>query len=83
MMDLVNELCECLEEQWQLLAAGKWPAIFENYNQHLYKRGQFVRLRKNNIVMPCTIKGVSKQGKLLIEEDERVKFEFGEVSWEV
>lgn len=83
MMELVNELCICLEEQWQLLINGHWQSIYEKYNHHLYKRGQAVRLRKNNVVMPCTIRGVSEEGKLLIEEDKQIQFDFGEVSWEL
>jgi BirA family transcriptional regulator, biotin operon repressor / biotin---[acetyl-CoA-carboxylase] ligase len=83
MMELVNELCECLEKQWQILITGKWDKIYNEYNTHLYKVGKQVRLRKKNVVMPCTIRGVSKKGKLLIEEDETVRFGFGEVSWEI
>ncbi len=83
MMELVNELCACLQIQWQLLIAGKWHEIYNEYNTHLYKVGKQVRLRKKNVVMPCTIRGVSKNGKLLIEEDETVRFGFGEVSWEI
>ncbi len=83
MMELVNGLCQCLQEQWELLINGQWDAIFEAYNLHLYKKGQLVRLRKSNVVMPCTIRGVADDGKLLIEEDDTVAFDFGEVSWEL
>lgn len=83
MMELVKELCHCLQEQWELLVNGRWGSIYAAYNQHLYKQGQPVRLRKNNVVMPCTIRGVSDDGKLLIAEDKTVKFDFGEVSWEL
>lgn len=83
MMELLNELCACLEKQWQLLVKGKWDEIYKEYNKHLYKLGKPVRLRKKNVVMPCTIRGVSKNGKLLIVEDETVRFGFGEVSWEL
>ena len=83
MMELVSKLCTCLEVQWQLLMQGNWDTILDNYNRHLYKKGAAVRLRKNNVVMPCTIRGVSEAGKLLIAEDETVAFDFGEVSWEL
>ena len=83
MMELVNELCACLEKQWQLLLTGKWDEIYKEYNTHLYKLGKPVRLRKKNVVMPCTVRGVSKKGKLMIVEDETVRFGFGEVSWEI
>jgi BirA family biotin operon repressor/biotin-[acetyl-CoA-carboxylase] ligase len=81
-IELANELNEKLEYFWEQWLVGRWQNIFDTYNQHLYKRGQPVRLRKANVVMPCTIKSVSEDGKLLIEEDEAVAFTVGEVSWE-
>jgi len=83
MMELVKELCHCLQQQWELLINGYWETIYAAYNHHLYKKGHPVRLRKKNVVMPCTIRGVGHDGKLLIEEDDTVGFDFGEVNWEL
>ncbi|MEO7310643.1 MAG: biotin--[acetyl-CoA-carboxylase] ligase [Chitinophagaceae bacterium] len=81
MIPLVSELCRKLEEQWQFLIHGKWRQIYEAYNLHLYKLAQPVRLRKKNVIIPCTVRGVSEKGRLLIEEDPLRQFNFGEVSW--
>lgn len=78
---LAVELCGCVEEQWQRLMRGEWPQIHKDYNASLYKRGQRVRLKKGNVVMPCTIKGVTPEGRLAIEEDADLTFTVGEVEW--
>mgnify|MGYP000234571482 CR=1 FL=1 len=80
---LAKQLCSKLEMYWQQLHSGQWATIFERYNQHLFKKGKAVRLRKKNVVMPCTIRGVSEDGKLLIEEDENMRFDWGDVKWEL
>ncbi len=82
-IELAKSLNDYIEKYWEKWLAGEWQTIFEAYNQHLFKRGQQVRLRKGNVIMPCTIKGVSEVGKLLIEEDDTVEFKVGEVSWEM
>jgi BirA family transcriptional regulator, biotin operon repressor / biotin---[acetyl-CoA-carboxylase] ligase len=82
-MELVSHLCQCLQAQWQLLKNGGWPTIYSNYNQHLFKLNQAVRLRVNNVVIPCTIKGVSPTGQLLIHENDEIAYNFGEVKWEI
>ncbi len=82
-LELAKTLNSAIEKYWEKWMAGEWKTIFETYNKHLFKRGQPVRLRKGNIIMPCTIKGVSETGKLLIEEDDAVEFTVGEVSWEM
>lgn len=82
-IDLAKTLQQYIQLYWEKWLAGEWKTIFESYNQHLFKRGQQVRLRKGNIIMPCTIKGVSETGKLLIEEDAEVEFSVGEISWEM
>jgi len=83
LLELVKVLCARLELYWQQLDNGGWMAIYQQYQQHLYKKGFPVRLRKKNVVMPCTIRGVSEEGRLLIIEDEAVSFGFGEVAWEI
>jgi len=81
---LANHLADEIRQIFSLLLNDDgWKDIFTEYNQFLYKRGLPVRLRKNNVVIPCTIRGVAENGRLLIMEDETVGFDFGEVQWEI
>lgn len=81
-IELANKLNDSLENYWEKWLKGDWKTIYNLYNDNLYKRGKQARLRKGNIIMPCTIKSVSEKGKLLIDEDDSVEFTVGEVSWE-
>lgn len=51
------------------------------YNDHLYRKGEKVRLKKDNAVFETTIKGVNEFGQLMTEDVIERVFEFGEVEW--
>lgn len=55
--------------------------FFQQYNQHLYKCGEQVQLKKGNRSFITTIKGVNKQGQLQTGVDTEECFDFGEVEW--
>ena len=51
------------------------------YNNHLFKKGQMVKLKKANIVFETRIKEVNSFGQLITEDAMDRTFEFGEISW--
>lgn len=51
------------------------------YNDHLYKKGQDVKLKKENALFETCIKGVNNFGQLITEDVMERVFEFGEVGW--
>jgi BirA family transcriptional regulator, biotin operon repressor / biotin---[acetyl-CoA-carboxylase] ligase len=55
--------------------------IINDYNSHLYKRNEEVRLRKENMSFKTRITGVNEFGQLQTEDTLARGFEFGEVSW--
>jgi BirA family biotin operon repressor/biotin-[acetyl-CoA-carboxylase] ligase len=57
------------------------PTQLQEYNTKLYRRGQAVRLKKNNAVFETVVKGVSAQGQLLTRDVMDREFSFGEVEW--
>ncbi len=79
--ELAKLLCVFLEKRMQDLFAGKWNQILEAYNQALYGRGQVKKLKKDNAIIPCTIRRVNGHGVLLAGESEEWQFEHGEVDW--
>ncbi len=55
--------------------------LLEEYNHHLYKKGQEAKLKKNNSSFFTTIKEVDAFGTLHTEDTMQRSFTFGEVSW--
>lgn len=51
------------------------------YNRHLYKLNQEVKLKKASAVFKTTIKEVSLQGQLHTSDTMDRQFDFGEVEW--
>ncbi len=78
---LARELCECLETRYQQLRNGTDKTFLTEYNRHLYKSGQTVRLKKGNQAFYCRIDQVNNMGELLVSEGPQESFRFGEVEW--
>ena len=70
----------------QKLENCKEEVLFEYlkyYNDHLFKKGKIVKLKKENILFETCIKEVNGFGQLITEDVMERVFEFGEVSWVV
>ncbi len=76
-----KELCVCLEYRYQQLQEGKWEELLLLYNQHLFKRNERVKLKKESASFYCTVLGVSQTGELLVSGGPKESFRFGEVEW--
>ena len=55
--------------------------IYAEYQEILYKKNEFVKLKKDNRVFEACIKAVSPYGKLIVEHSLEEEFDFGEVEW--
>ena len=80
-IELAKELCFIIEKNYQLLIAGKFMALFNKYQTHLYKKDEKVKLKKGNRVFETTIIGVSETGQLITQHSIEERFEFGEIEW--
>ena len=78
---LAKELCIYMEKRYHQLKNGEFESLLMEYNEHLYKRGQEVKLKKNNIAFNCRIIGVSALGELVVAGGLQDSFSFGEVEW--
>lgn len=78
---MAHELCACLENRYQQLKSGHFEVLMREYNTYLYKRGEEVKLKKNNIAFNCRIQGVSAAGELIVSGGLQDSFRFGEVQW--
>ncbi len=80
---LAKELCSCLELRYQQLKQEGVSSLLERYNAILFKRGQKVRLRKENIAFDCTVDRVDETGRLWLKDCIYPYVSFGEVRWEL
>ncbi|HEY0678032.1 MAG TPA: biotin--[acetyl-CoA-carboxylase] ligase [Chitinophagaceae bacterium] len=77
---LAKELCSRLDERYrQFLKAD--TLLLEEYNQHLYKKDEVVRLKKENMIFQARVTGVSPAGELIVHDSIERRFGFGEVEW--
>ncbi len=80
-VELARELCNCIDIWYNVLLKNNHQELLNCYNNCLYKKGQQVTLKKNNIKFNCTIKSVNSFGELQVENGLCNSFKFGEVSW--
>ncbi len=78
---LGKKLHAALLENFEHVDALSEDSYFNYYNEHLYKRGEIVRLKKDNAIFSTCIKKVNKKGQLItLDVLERV-FNTGEIKW--
>ena len=80
-VELARELGSCLENRFAGFEDGGVPAMVDAYNAVLYRRGQEVRLKKDNAVFSTRVERVSTHGELLTRDVLDRCFTFGEVEW--
>ena len=80
-VDLAKELCLIIEKNYQQLINDKFDSLFNHYQNHLYKKGEKVKLKKGSRVFETIIKAVSETGQLITQHSTEELFEFGEVEW--
>lgn len=82
LMELLKNLCHCIETRWDEIIAGKHDKIQADYNSVLFGRGKKMRLRKGNVVFESIIEGVDLNGQLLTSGTVPAKYSIGEIEWE-
>ncbi len=55
-VELAQELCVVIERNYQLLINGNFASLFKSYQDHLYKKDETVKLKKDNRVFETIIK---------------------------
>ena len=78
---LARELGTYLDRRYGELTSGGIAGLITEYNTRLYRLGQEVRLRKDNVLFDTVITGVSTDGRLLTKDVLEREFSFGEIEW--
>lgn len=80
-LQMAKQLCECLEQRYRLLHGNGFTAMWEEYNQHLFKKDATVKLKSGSAAFYATILGVSREGELQTSGASKDRFRFGEIEW--
>lgn len=80
-LKIAKEFCRFLESRYNQLKNNSLHDLFALYNDRLYKKGQIVKLRKNNIVGDYLIKYVNLSGELVVDAGIEQKFTHGSIEW--
>jgi len=63
------------------LDSSTYKKVLQEYNLHLYKLHEAIKLKKENMVFATTLKSVSAHGDLYTKDVLERHFSFGEVEW--
>jgi BirA family biotin operon repressor/biotin-[acetyl-CoA-carboxylase] ligase len=80
-VELAKELCQHLDRRFEALKEGQFAPQLAEYNLHLYKKGESVRFKKENIAFSATVESVNEIGELLLKDGLQDRFHFGEIVW--
>lgn len=80
-VELAKQLHQKVVGGIQQLAENGKEDFIAAYNKNLYKKGEQVKLRKENRIMEVLIKGVNNKGKLVIQQGIEEEIDFGTVKW--
>ena len=77
---LAKDLCREIDGVLKKLALDP-EAILDTYHQHLYKRGEWVKLKQGSRVFESQIVGVNTAGQLVTQHALEETFDVGAVEW--
>jgi len=80
-VELSKELCKIFDNYFQLLVAGNFEQLINQYQSILFKKDEKVKLKKGSRVFETTVKGVTQSGQLITQHSIEERFEFGDIEW--
>jgi len=78
---LAKELWGEILSRFQQLTKNGVKDSYQNYLDHLYKKNERVKFKKNNRVFEAVVKSVTPEGNLLLHHSIEEEFTFGEIEW--
>ena len=80
-IDLAKELANELMKNFKQLVENGFDHFLELYDTNLYKKGQFVKLKKDNRIFEARVKAVKSNGELVIKHAVEENISFGNIEW--
>ncbi len=78
LLEIARECCRAIEKRFAEWREKGKEYVLEQYMAALYKRGEKVKLKRDNIVFETTILGITSDGRLLTSDRS---FDHGEITW--
>ena len=82
-LELAKKLHEHLINNFRQISSIGEEYYFNYYNNHLYKKNETVKLKKDNMVFSTCIKEVNRNGQLITFDVMERQFNSGEIRWVV
>jgi BirA family biotin operon repressor/biotin-[acetyl-CoA-carboxylase] ligase len=79
----ITALSEALSFRVEEWLGGGFEKMLITYNQRLYKKGEQVKFKTNNIQFIGKVIGVNTLGQLLVDQGVEQAYDFGEITWEI
>jgi BirA family biotin operon repressor/biotin-[acetyl-CoA-carboxylase] ligase len=80
-VQLARELCQKVDHFYKQLMNEEAGALFNVYNQVLYKKNEVVKFKKGNRIFEATVEFINETGQLVVGHAMEERFNFGEVEW--
>jgi BirA family biotin operon repressor/biotin-[acetyl-CoA-carboxylase] ligase len=80
-VELAKEICRSFNDYFEKLNHDGFKEIYSEYLSHLYKIDEKVKLKKDSRVFEAILKGVSPEGKLILQHGIEEEFDFGTIEW--
>ena len=80
-VELARQFCTAFWLNWQRLTEEGFDPIYQQYTDHLYKKNNLVKLKKEARVFEATIKTVTRDGRLVVQHAMEEEFDFGSIEW--
>lgn len=78
---LSRELCSILEGNFNELLAGKTNELLERYNEHLYRKNQIAKFKRDSAIFEGQVIKADKTGRLIVKTLYEEAYEFGSIEW--
>jgi len=81
LLGMTRQLCEFLETRW-LQYNQNQRSLLSDYNQVLFRKGEQIKLKKENRAFEARLDGVDEYGRLVIFTSMEERFVHGEIEWQ-
>lgn len=80
-VEIATEIYNAFIDRFELLKSFAFDDIIQEYNLHLFRKGEKIKLKTASEILETIIMGVSKDGYLYTTDVIDRKFSFGEIEW--
>ena len=80
---LVHQLSSSLTNRVNEWLLGGFETMLVEYNDRLFRKGEDVKFKSNQIQFTGKVVGVNKYGQLIINKGIEQSYNFGEITWEI